>query len=180
MALSLRKPWVAVAVGLSARLLMAGALVCSVLLKYANHVGFGGGYELQSYTYAVVTAGAAAVGAVPQFFLAVHHLFCLARRGREPCAAALDASMYADVAATVALASGVGAGFGATNDVRRMADGLVRWEGGGGGTKAELEAYYDRGTVAVVLLLVGMLLSVCASVVSARLRVRASEGHLVT
>ena len=55
MALS-QKAWVAV--GLAARLLMAGFLAAFASLKYANHVGGGGGsaYELQSYAYAVLVA----------------------------------------------------------------------------------------------------------------------------
>ncbi|CAO2039305.1 unnamed protein product [Urochloa humidicola] len=174
-----QKVWVAV--GLVVRLLMVAALAFSVRLKLANNHVFGDGYrysnggalELQSYTYAAATAGAAALAAMLlQLPLAVYHLF------KQPRACFLDASAYADLAATVALASGVGAGFGATNDARRMADGvLVGWDGAGR-EKWDLDAYYDRGAVAVVLLLVGMVLSLCASVVSARVRVMVAEGHL--
>ncbi|CAN6278917.1 unnamed protein product [Urochloa humidicola] len=178
------KAWVAV--GLVTRLLMVAVLAFSVRLKYANNHVVGGGYrysnggalELQSYTYAAATAGAAALAALLlQLPLAAYHLCKLVGLGKkEPRAGFLDAGMYADLAATVALASGVDAGFGATNDARRMADGVLV---GGGGEKWDLDAYYDRGAVAVVVLLVGMVLSMCASVVSARVRVRAAEGtHL--
>ncbi|CAL4968708.1 unnamed protein product [Urochloa decumbens] len=170
-----QKAWVAV--GLVTRLLMVAALAFSVQLRLANnYVGDGyhryrygnngGSPELQSYTYAAATAGAAALAAVLlQLPLAVYVL-C----GGEPRAGFLDASVYADVAASVALASGVGAGFGATNDARRMAEGVLA------GDKGDLEAYYDRGAVAVVVLLVGMVLSMCACVASARVRVRAAEA----
>ncbi|CAL5021354.1 unnamed protein product [Urochloa decumbens] len=168
-----QKAWVAV--GLVARLLMVAALASSVRLRLGNshdgdgyryRYGNGGSPELQSYTYAAATAAAAALATVLlQLPLAVYVL-C----GGEPRAGFLDASVYADLAASVALASGVGAGFGATNDARRMADGVLA------GDKGDLEAYYDRGAVAVVVLLVGMVLSLCASVASARVRVRAAEA----
>ena len=180
MALS-QKAWVAV--GLAARLLMAGFLAAFVSLKYANHVGGDGGggspYELQSYAYAVLAAGAAAAGAVLLQAPIAAYLLCRGGRGGPPSAAALDASMYADMAATAALASGVGAGFGATSDARHMVDNLVRWERGGG-ARGDLDAYYARGAVALVFLLAGMILSACASVVSARVRARAAgEGHIL-
>ena len=178
MALS-QKAWVAV--GLAARLLMAGFLAAFASLKYANHVGGGGGsaYELQSYAYAVVAAGAAALAAVLLQAPVAAYLLCRGGRGGPPSAAALDASVFADMAATVALASGVGAGFGATSDARHMVDNLVRWERGGG-ARGDLDAYYARGAVALVFLLAGMILSACASVVSARVRARAAgEGHIL-
>ena len=182
MALS-QKAWVAA--GLVARLLMAGFLAAFVFLKYANHVGGDGGggspYELQSYAYAVVAAGAAALAAVLLQAPVAAYLLCRGGRGGPPSAAALDASVFADMAATVALASGVGAGFGATSDARQMADDLVRWERGGGAAKGDLDAYYARGAVALVFLLAGMILSACASVVSARVRARAGgdNGHIL-
>lgn len=71
---------------------------------------------------------------------------------------------------SLVLTSGVGAGFGATNDVLRYVHGVI-WE------HPEVEKilvdYYNRAIVAVVLLLVGMLLSICATFVSARLRAKA-------
>jgi hypothetical protein len=159
----------------------AAFLAAFARLKYANHVGGDGAggipYELQSYAYAVLAAGAAALGAVLLQAPVAAYLLC---RGGGPSAAALDASMYADMAATAALASGVGAGFGATSDARQMVENLVRWERGGG-ARGDLDAYYDRGGVALVFLLAGMILSMCASVVSARIRARAGgeEGHIL-
>jgi hypothetical protein len=180
MALS-QKAWVAA--GLVARLLMAGFLAAFVFLKYANHVGGDGGggspYELQSYAYAVVAAGAAALAAVLLQAPVAAYLLCRGGRGGPPSAAALDARVCADMAATVALASGVGAGFGATSDARHMVDNLVRWERGGS-ARGDLDAYYARGAVALVFLLAGMILSACASVVSARVRARAAgEDHIL-
>lgn len=178
MALS-HKAWVAV--GHAARLLMAGFLAAFAWLKHANHVGGDGAggspYDLQSYAYAVLAAARAVLLQTP----VAAYLLCRAGRGGRPSsAAALDASMYADMAATAALASGVGAGFGATGDARRMVDNLIRWERGGDYMKRYLDAYYARGAAALVCLLAGMILSMCASVVSARVRARAGgEGHIL-
>lgn len=68
---------------------------------------------------------------------------------------------------TVLLASGVGAGFGATDDVLRYVH-YVRWDQDN--TEQDLVDYYHKATVPVVFLLVGMVLSMAATVVSARLR----------
>jgi hypothetical protein len=81
-------------------------------------------------------------------------------------------------AISVLLASGVGAGFGATNDVKRLIQAFNSW-----GLLPLVEhyllRYYKRASIAVAFLLIGMLLSLCVTVVSARLRARAindSEG----
>ena len=70
---------------------------------------------------------------------------------------------------TVMLASGIGAGFGATDDVLRYVH-HVRWDDTR--TKDDLIDYYNKATVPVVFLLVGMVLSMAATVVSARLWAR--------
>lgn len=74
---------------------------------------------------------------------------------------------------SVVLASGVGAGFGATNDVLRYVR-AGRWEGRQE-EKQALINYFNRAIIPVVFLLVGMVLSICATVVSARLRARATN-----
>ncbi|PUZ76182.1 hypothetical protein GQ55_1G269600 [Panicum hallii var. hallii] len=191
MALSRRTAWVAG--GLGARLLMIAVLAATTRRQYDDDL-----YKLRSYSYAVAAAVIGMAGGALQVPVAVYSL-CRSKRmapsalvpdapvaayllcrGGGPSAAALDASMYADMAATAALASGVGAGFGATSDARQMVDNLVRWERGGG-ARGDLDAYYDRGAVALVFLLAGMILSMCASVVSARVRARAGgeEGHIL-
>jgi hypothetical protein len=74
-------------------------------------------------------------------------------------------------AISVVLASGVGAGFGATDDVMR----LIRngpWSYLPQ-VQQDLLSYYKTAIIAVVFLFIGMLLSLCATVVSARLRARA-------
>jgi hypothetical protein len=72
---------------------------------------------------------------------------------------------------TALLASGVGAGFGATDDALRYVH-HVRWDDTR--TKDDLIDYYNKAIVPVVFLLVGMVLSMAATVVSARLRARAT------
>jgi hypothetical protein len=75
---------------------------------------------------------------------------------------------------TVVLASGVGAGFGATDDVvEYVKKHGSRW--GDGDVTQDLVKYYQKGVIAIVFLLIGMVLSVCATVVSTRLRVRAAS-----
>lgn len=75
---------------------------------------------------------------------------------------------------TVLLASGVGAGFGATNDALRYVH-HVRWDDAG--VKDDLVDYYNKATVPVVFLLLGTVLSMAATVVSARLRARATDDR---
>jgi hypothetical protein len=75
---------------------------------------------------------------------------------------------------TVLLASGVGAGFGATDDVLRYVH-HVRWDDNR--TKDDLIGYYNKATVPVVFLLVGMVLSMAATVVSARLWARPTNDE---
>jgi hypothetical protein len=71
---------------------------------------------------------------------------------------------------SLVLTSGVSAGFGATNDVLRYVNGIVWTPPSAQGI---LKGYLGRAVVALVLLLVGMLLSMCATVVSVRLRSKA-------
>ncbi|XP_008645844.2 uncharacterized protein [Zea mays] len=81
--------------------------------------------------------------------------------------------MYADIVVTVVLASGVGAGFGATDDVLEYVEHGSRWAEE---ATQDLVKYYHKGLIAIVFLLIGMVLSVCATVVSTRLRVRAASN----
>jgi hypothetical protein len=74
---------------------------------------------------------------------------------------------------TAVLASGVGAGFGAAGDVvEYIKHAGSRWQED---ATQDLIRYYRKGNIAVVFLLVGMVLSVCATVVSVRIRVRAAS-----
>uniref|UniRef100_N1QYU3 Uncharacterized protein n=1 Tax=Aegilops tauschii TaxID=37682 RepID=N1QYU3_AEGTA len=134
-------------------------------------------------------------GSVLQIPVAMY-LLCKSKRA-IPSAIILDISMHADIAGrqagirrqgyelwvyaaqaiSVVLASGVGAGFGATNDVLRYVR-AGEWDGRQEDKRA-LVNYLNRAIVPVVFLLVGMVLSICATVVSARLRAGAtndSEG----
>ena len=76
---------------------------------------------------------------------------------------------------TVVLASGVGAGFGATDDVLEYVKHGSRWEED---ATQDIVKYYQKGIIAIVFLLIGMLLSVCATVVSTRLWVRAASNDI--
>jgi len=76
---------------------------------------------------------------------------------------------------TVLLASGVSAGFGATNDfLRYIRSRYMRWEENS--VKDDLEDYYNKAFVPLVFILLGMVLSMAATVVSARLRERATHA----
>ena len=76
---------------------------------------------------------------------------------------------------TVLLASGVGAGFGATIDALRYVHHVTWWDDA---TRQDLIRYYGKAYVPVIFLLVGMVLSVAATVVSARLRARAANDDV--
>ncbi|OQU85172.1 hypothetical protein SORBI_3004G185400 [Sorghum bicolor] len=168
MALS-RKAWIAG--GMGARLLMIAVLAVSVPLTVHNHTkrdydtDF---YKLQSYSYTVGDGdGRRRRAADP-------------RRRLPPLQEQPDDaqrphprhhSLCADVVVTALLASGVGAGFGATDDALRYVH-HVRWDDTR--TKDDLIDYYNKAIVPVVFLLVGMVLSMAATVVSARLRARAT------
>ena len=69
---------------------------------------------------------------------------------------------------TVLLASGVGAGFGATNNVALRYVNYVRWEENS--RKDDLIDYYNKAIVPMVFLLLGTVLSMVATVISARLQ----------
>ncbi|CAO1942077.1 unnamed protein product [Urochloa humidicola] len=175
---SSRTAWIAA--GLVARLLMLAVLAMAVQSKFSNktHYDFkGAGYnnDLQSYTYAVVAAAVGMAGSVLQIPVAIY-LLCKSKR-MTSSAHILDASTYADIVVTVVLASGVGAGFGATGDVVEYINnaGGSRWDDD---ATQDLIRYYHKGNIAIVFLLIGMVLSVCASVASVRLRVRASGDNL--
>ncbi|KAL6634589.1 hypothetical protein ACP70R_027260 [Stipagrostis hirtigluma subsp. patula] len=178
--MALTRAWVGAGLGL--RLLMLAVLAMSLRLKLANNIhtkydfrAAGYNVELQSYMYAVAAALFGMVGGVLQVPVAVY-LLCKSRR-TTPSVLALDASMYADIVVTVVLASGAGAGFGATNDVVEYTKHASPWEGD---AQQDLVRYYQKGSVAIVFLLVGMLLSLCATVVSTRLRARATDDdHLL-
>ena len=97
------------------------------------------------------------------------YLMCKSKR-MTTSAMILDISMGADMVVSLVLTSGVSAGFGATNDVLRYVRGIT-WTPPSG--QKVLEDYYKRAIVALILLLVGMLLSICATAFSARLRSKA-------
>jgi uncharacterized BrkB/YihY/UPF0761 family membrane protein len=88
-----------------------------------------------------------------------------------PIMAASSRSIRRTQVVTVLLASGVGAGFGATIDALRYVHHVTWWDGDT--TKQDLIRYYNKAFLPVVFLLVGMVLSMAATVVSARLRARA-------
>lgn len=119
--------------------------------------------------YVVASAIVGVAGSVLQIPVALY-LLCKSKRAM-PSAMILDVSMHADIVISVVLASGVGAGFGATNDVLRYVR-VIEWKGGSS-ERQDLTDYYNRAIVALIFLLVGMLLSFCATVVSARLRAKA-------
>lgn len=76
---------------------------------------------------------------------------------------------------TVLLATGVGAGFGATVDALRFVR-HTSWDGGDV-VKQDFTRYYNKAFYPVVLLLAGMVLSMAATVASARLRARAANAN---
>ena len=73
------------------------------------------------------------------------------------------------------MVSGVGAGFGATVDALRYVHPVTWWDDA---TRQDLIRYYGKAYVPVIFLLVGMVLSVAATVVSARLRARAANDDV--
>lgn len=83
--------------------------------------------------------------------------------------------MHLHQVTSIVLASGVGAGFGAGHDALRYIR-AIRWYGDTSQI-SDLKDYCNRGIVAVAFLLVGMLLCICATVVSVRLRARASNDN---
>ncbi|CAN6232131.1 unnamed protein product [Urochloa humidicola] len=173
---SSRTAWIAA--GLVAHLLMLAVLAMAVQSTYSNKVHYdfkGAGYDnvLQSYKYAVVAAAVGMAGSVLQIPVAFY-LLC---KRMKPNALILDASTYADIVVTVVLASGVGAGFGATGDVLEY----IKHAGGSKWIEDDtndLIRYYHKGNIAIVFLLIGMVLSLCATVASVRLRVKASSNEL--
>ncbi|KAG0533490.1 hypothetical protein BDA96_04G197300 [Sorghum bicolor] len=172
MALS-RSAWIAA--GVVARLLMIGVLAMAVQSRFANRTRYdfkavGYNTDLQSYTYAVVASVVGMAGSVLQIPVAVY-LLC---RGKRMTSSSLILDMLLLQVVTVVLASGVGAGFGATDDVvEYVKKHGSRW--GDGDVTQDLVKYYQKGVIAIVFLLIGMVLSVCATVVSTRLRVRAAS-----
>ena len=73
------------------------------------------------------------------------------------------------------MVSGVGAGFGATVDALRYVHPVTWWDDT---TRQDLIRYYGKAYVPVIFLLVGMVLSVAATVISARLRARAANDDV--
>ncbi|XP_045087106.1 CASP-like protein 4D1 [Aegilops tauschii subsp. strangulata] len=169
MAVSRQTGWIAA--GLLARLLMVAVLLMSVRFVLSNYIHWDhtqGIYKLQSYTYVVASAVVGAAGSVLQIPVAMY-LLCKSKRA-IPSAMILDISMHADIVSCCSAGSAA-AGFGATNDVLRYVR-ASKWEGRQQEEQALIN-YYNRAIVPVVFLLVGMVLSICATVVSARLRARA-------
>ncbi|KAL6634588.1 hypothetical protein ACP70R_027259 [Stipagrostis hirtigluma subsp. patula] len=175
MALS-RTAWVGAGLGL--RLLMIAVLAISVQLKFANnHTDYdyqadGFNIDLQSYTYAVAAAITGMASSLLQIPVAVY-LLCKSRQ-MTPSVLILDVSMYADIVITVLLASSAGAGFGATDVALKYINSGDEIDD----MKRDLRHYYHKATVPIVLLFIGMVLSLCATIVSARLRTRASTDDL--
>ncbi|KAL6899261.1 hypothetical protein ACP4OV_005919 [Aristida adscensionis] len=177
MALSLsRTAWIAV--GLVSRLVMITVLVISVKLQHSNHVNdtynSDAYYNLRSLAYARAVAFVGIAGALLQIPVAVYLIF----KSRRMTASllVLNISMYTDLVVSAVLVSGVGAGFGASNDALRII-GVLDWKRiEQSDATDDLGGYYGRANVAVVFLLIGMLLSMCASVVSARLRASAGDA----
>ncbi|PUZ76181.1 LOW QUALITY PROTEIN: hypothetical protein GQ55_1G269500 [Panicum hallii var. hallii] len=149
MALS-RRAWVAA--GLAARLLMLAVLAMSLQSRFSNKVHYdfksvGYNNELHSYT-----------------------------KRMTPSTLILDASTYADIVVTAVLASGVGAGFGATGDLLYYIEHACSpWNDD---ATQDLTRYFREHRHCIGFLLIGMVLSLCATVVSVRLRVRASDDDV--
>lgn len=77
---------------------------------------------------------------------------------------------------TVVLATGVGAGFGATVDLLWYVKHATGWDQEGGvATQKMYIDYYGKAYLPLAFLLAGMVLSMAATVVSARLRARAAN-----
>ncbi|KAM0844160.1 hypothetical protein ACQ4PT_057251 [Festuca glaucescens] len=176
MEVSRRTMWISS--GLLARLLMMAVLLMSVRfildnrLIYEDDVDYSGNlgvFKLQSHTYVVASAIVGTAGNLLQIPVAIY-MQCKSKK-TTPSAMILDTSMHADIAISVVLASGVGAGFGATNDVMRLIR-AGKWEFLQQ-VEQDLLSYYKRAILGVIFLLIGMLLSLCVTVVSARLRARA-------
>ncbi|KAG2651697.1 hypothetical protein PVAP13_1NG305600 [Panicum virgatum] len=174
MALSRRTVWVGA--GLGARLLMVVVLAATVQLTFANQTrrryadDF---YKLQSYSYTIAAAVIGMAGAAPQVPVAVY-LLCRSKQ-MAPSTLVLDVSMYTDVVVTVLLASGVSAGFGATVDALRYVHHVTWWDDA---TRQDLIRYDGKAYAPVVFLPVGTVLSVAATVVSARLWTRAANDDV--
>ncbi|WVZ74958.1 hypothetical protein U9M48_023071 [Paspalum notatum var. saurae] len=171
MALS-RTAWIAAGIG--ARLLMIAALAMTVQRMLAIHPHFrylDDYYKLSSYTYVVAVAVIGMAGCALQFPVAVYLLFKSKRT--TPSALMLDISLCADVVVTVLLASGVGAGFGATDTVLHYID-YTDWTGKEE-FKKDLTDYYNKAILPDVFLLIGMVVSMAATVISARIRARATN-----
>ncbi|WVZ74959.1 hypothetical protein U9M48_023072 [Paspalum notatum var. saurae] len=165
------------AAGLGARLLMIAFLAMTVQLALANHTRLtysDDWCKLPSYTYMVAAAVIGmACSVLLQLPVAVYLLFKSKRT--TPSALLLDISLSADMVATVLLASGVGAGFGATDAALRYTR-YMTWDDDGE-TRKDLIDYYDKAELPAVFLLIGMVLSMAATVASTRLRARATNDH---
>ncbi|KAJ1253907.1 hypothetical protein BS78_K156200 [Paspalum vaginatum] len=77
---------------------------------------------------------------------------------------------------TVLLASGVGAGFGATDAILRYIH-YADWTGKEE-SKKDLTDYNNKARLPEVFLLIGVVVSMAATVVSARIRARATNDDL--
>ncbi|KAL6899260.1 hypothetical protein ACP4OV_005918 [Aristida adscensionis] len=171
-----RTAWIAV--GLGARLLIIAVLIIAVKLQHDNHVSNSYNsdayYNLHGLTYARVAAFVGMGGALLQIPVAVYLLF----KSRKMMASllVLNISMYADLVVSAVLVSGVGAGFGATNDALNIINVLDWKRVDQGDATNDLGGYYGRANVAMVFLLIGTLISMGASVITVRLRASAGGG----
>ncbi|KAF8693504.1 hypothetical protein HU200_038901 [Digitaria exilis] len=197
MALS-RTAWIGAGVGV--RLLMIAVLIITVKVTIANENKYSwdgvadGFFKLRSYSYVpvyllhttlkalILTVMlrsaymiAASVMGVAGNLLQIPVAFYLLLKSKRmtPSALILDISMYADVVITGVLATSVGAGFGATVDLLWYVDHVVFTDGDT--TRKKYADYYSKAYVPLAFLVVGMVLSMAATVVSARLRARAAN-----
>ncbi|WVZ74962.1 hypothetical protein U9M48_023075 [Paspalum notatum var. saurae] len=179
-----RTAWIGV--GLGARLLMVAVLVAAVVRTRANHTrqSYDGDLmqQLQSYTIdgdcvtaaciyrmcgfqrhmMVATAATGVVGSVLQVPVAVYLLRKSRRRLMSPASALiLDISSWTDAVVTALLMYGFALRYAA----------IPSYEGSDidESLRQDLVDYYNRAKLPEALLLVGMLLSMAVSVISARL-----------
>nr|CAB3450109.1 unnamed protein product [Digitaria exilis] len=174
MALS-RTAWIGAGVGV--RLLMIAVLIITVKVTIANENKYSwdgvadGFFKLRSYSYMIAASVMGVAGNLLQIPVAFYLL--LKSKRMTPSALILDISMYADVVITGVLATSVGAGFGATVDLLWYVDHVVFTDGDT--TRKKYADYYSKAYVPLAFLVVGMVLSMAATVVSARLRARAAN-----
>ncbi|KAF8653092.1 hypothetical protein HU200_062533 [Digitaria exilis] len=160
MALS-RTAWIAAGVGV--RLLMIAVLIITVKVTIANENKYSwdgvadGFFKLRSYSYVPVPTPPPQSRTLSNLYAYISSVFV------HRCPAVI----------TGVLATSVGAGFGATVDLLWYVDHVVFTDGDT--TRKKYADYYSKAYVPLAFLVVGMVLSMAATVVSARLRARAAN-----